>query len=248
VSGESEWHPPGTNGWTTFRPAEPCGKRECQPMTFDHSTAPTPQLDVAELEAREDAQRFRQEAPEDYDRWVASIHATNERFAEFDYETSLHEAAHACMTIAVGGTVKHLQLAGQPYCEPSGIPTVADSITMTIAGDIGSAIAKGKVPTPGDVRAYLRKACKGNTGPCDSCLVSKRLREVAPHASSDTLVEVWEEFHARAVRFFERPEVRAELDKLAAVLRDRRMMPGAEVHALVNADVLRAARVAIETN
>jgi hypothetical protein len=138
MSDDLDWSPPGTNGWTTFRPAEPCGKPECKPMTFEPSTAPTPRLDVAELEAREDAQRFRQEAPEEYDRWVNSIHATNERLADSDYENSLHEAAHALMVCAVGGKVVHLQLAGQPHCAPSGIATVADSMLLTVSGDIGA--------------------------------------------------------------------------------------------------------------
>jgi len=242
MSDDLDWSPPGTNGWTTFRPAEPCGKPECKPMTFEPSTAPTPRLDVAELEAREDAQRFRQEAPEEYDRWVNSIHATNERLADSDYENSLHEAAHALMVCAVGGKVVHLQLAGQPHCAPSGIATVADSILLTVSGDIGSSIAKGKTLTPGDVRPYLRKACARTLGPCDACCIAGRLREVAPNASNDTLVEVWEAFHEKAVRFFEQDRVRAALDRLAAELRERRMMSGEEVHAMVDVEMLKAAK------
>jgi hypothetical protein len=55
-----------------------------------------------------------------------------------------------------------------------------------------------------------------------------------------------EESGAQSLAFFAHRDVRAALDKLSAELRERRMMSGEEVHALVDAEALQAAKAALD--
>ena len=72
------------------------------------------------------------------------------------------------------------------------------------------------------------------------------MRTVSPDSTDEVIANVWRMFHDQAVRFFEVPAVRQQLDRLAAELVQRRMMSGAEVLELVDVAALKAAFQSID--
>jgi hypothetical protein len=95
--------------------------------------------------------------------------------------------------------------------------------------------------------AYLAKARARKAGSCDACKVMKRLVEIAPEVSDDELVWHYRQLWSKAAALLDRIEVRCALFKLADELQKRRLLTGAEIAELIDVEVLREARQAIES-
>jgi hypothetical protein len=102
-------------------------------------------------------------------------------------------------------------------------------------------------PTKDDARLYLNKVRQNTHGSCDFCSIAEKLRAVPDNViTDDTLALAWMYYYRRCVAFFEHADVRPVLDHLAAELREKRMLTGEQVHALVDEAALRAAFASIK--
>jgi hypothetical protein len=211
------WAPPGQDGWRRYD-RQPCGRATCTPYACAPDTAPLRQISEHDSTYR-----------------PRTLAAANAFLSRNDDEIARHEAAHAIVCLAVGAEVLAVQVAGQPHCSHKAATTAADAIMITIAGDVGLNA------TPLDRRQPLVYLTKASAGDCDSCLIAKHLRQVAPGADAKTLAAVWLEFHRRALAFFARETVREALDRLTGVLRERGRMSGEDIAEIVDASALRSA-------
>jgi hypothetical protein len=219
------WSPPGTGGWQTVRPLEPCGKRDCKPA-LDHSpnSEPMRQLDPAEYRPQ----------------ILADLTAAIERR---DRELARHEGSHAIASLAVGCQVIEVQIAGQPFCGYTATSVFADAVFVTIAGEVADGTP---APTRTQLLQYLQKVQAGTAGPCDGCRIASTFRQVAsPEIVDDeTLATVWLDDWNDCAAFFAVPEVRDSLDRLAAELFTRRRMTGDEIAEIIDVAALKTAREA----
>jgi hypothetical protein len=99
-------------------------------------------------------------------------------------------------------------------------------------------------PTQEEAFLYLQKVRKGTEGSCDRCQIARKLH-TSP-VSDDILAAAWSHYWRQCELFFAVPVVRDALDLLAATLRTKRAMTGEEVHALVDAEAMKAALQSIE--
>jgi hypothetical protein len=143
------------------------------------------------------------------------------------------------MALAVGRQVLHVQISGQPYCRYTATEAFGHQVLITLAPNVVD--GRKTPPTKEVALTYLRKVRQNTHGNCDSCSIAETLRAAPAVVTDDMLAEAWLDDYRKCVDFFEHPDVRAELNKLAAELREKRMMSGEEVHALVDEAALRAA-------
>jgi hypothetical protein len=175
---------------------------------------------------------------------VAALTAAIERE---DRELSYHEAAHAIAALANGCKIISVQVSQPPHCSHSSTEAEAfvARLMITIAGEACDGTAP---PSKAELLEYLQKARHGTDGRCDGCSIARKLRGVSPAtAGDDVLAEVWLENYRQCVAFFAHPDVRTALDKLAAALREHRLLTGEQIAELVDAEALQAARASLET-
>src|SRR5207244_4437582 len=155
-----------------------------------------------------------------------------------------HEVGHALMAMACGCRVLHVQISGQPYCQWTG-PSVSfrHSILITLAAEIPDELKTR--PTTEEAVVFLEKVRTGTDGACDRCRIARELH--TPTLSDDTLAKAWSHYWRQCELFFAIPVVRDSLDRLAAELRDKRMLSGEAVHALVDVEALKAALTSLSS-
>jgi hypothetical protein len=217
------------NGWRPFRPTQPCGLSDCKtPRDFSHSTEPKLVVEPCDDLRPETARIFQ------------------EFIDQEDIEISRHEIAHAFMAIAVGCRVFHVQSSRpQPFCHYTATEAFGDTIMITLAP--AACDGRKSPPTKDDARLYLNKVRQNTHGSCDFCSIAEKLRAVPDNViTDDTLALAWMYYYRRCVAFFEHADVRPVLDHLAAELREKRMLTGEQVHALVDEAALRAAFASIK--
>jgi hypothetical protein len=131
-------------------------------------------------------------------------------------------------------TARHL-------CARRGRVTEEVAVCCSLAGDIAAGIARHRVLAPSreEIACYLSRARSCTGGGYDSCTIAKVLLVSDPDATDGELSARWLNYWRQAAALFDHVSMRAALGRLAATLRERRRMTGAEIAQVIDANTLR---------
>jgi hypothetical protein len=123
-----------------------------------------------------------------------------------------------------------------------------DTLLYKLAGPVGSAVADRVFPVYRHaVHTYIRLARAGKAGSCDGCSAAKHLVAFLSEWPDEELVKHYLYVWRKATDLFDRVDVRIQAFRLADALQQRRLLTGAEIAELIDVEVLREARQAIES-
>lgn len=135
-------------------------------------------------------------------------------------------------------------MAGAGDFQKNGV----DTLLYKLAGPVGSAVADRVFPVYRHaVHTYIRLARAGKAGSCDGCSAAKHLVAFLSEWPDEELVKHYLYVWRKATDLFDRVDVRIQAFRLADALQQRRLLTGAEIAELIDVEVLREARQAIES-
>lgn len=145
---------------------------------------------------------------------------------------AVHEASHAVIAIAVGGTVTSATVDGQPHVEHCASLTGGDRRVMTMAGPLGEAVLHHRAlyrPPDAELASWRIAARRCEVfGFCDDCRIALTLA-----ASTQTLPDYIAGYRAaeeRTLALLDKPNIRAAIREIAAQLMLHGSLDGLTIH------------------
>lgn len=153
---------------------------------------------------------------------------------------AIHEASHAVVAVAVGGSCEGAVMGFQPRAFTRANETVtgaakgAASVAVSLAGPIGQRVFSGALALEprAEIAAVINRIERCGGGSCDLCSACSVASLLAPVGDEAAILETVQSIEFETLQVVRHPDAREAIRQVAAVLEERGEISGAEVHRI----------------
>lgn len=154
-----------------------------------------------------------------------------------DRGTAHHEAAHAVIAFAAGGTLGSVTIDGQPCASAAGGTLEARArLAVFLAGDVGQRWQQRVIFRPHDaeILEYLTGLRDLRFGKCDYCLAILAIVSLVGAQSADEhIIRVYRQVEGEVIEIIKRHDVWSAIADLADALMEDGAISGDRAHQII---------------